>query len=105
MNFTRKIISSGANYVATVLLRPGVTDLTGSFRLYRREVLESLLPKITMKGYVFQLEIIFLAGQAGYKIAEVPITFVDRFYGESKLGANEVVQYAAGVIRLWAGMT
>ena len=70
-NFTRKIISSGANYVATVLLRPGVTDLTGSFRLYRREVLESLLPKVTMKGYVFQLEIIFLAKENGFKVSEV----------------------------------
>ena len=52
----RKIISRGANFVTQFLLRPGVSDLTGSFRLYKKEVLERLVASTVSKGYVFQME-------------------------------------------------
>ncbi|KAF8951328.1 dolichol-P-mannose synthesis, partial [Haplosporangium bisporale] len=52
----RKVISRGANFLATVLLRPGVSDLTGSFRLYKKEVLTQLISSCISKGYVFQME-------------------------------------------------
>lgn len=98
----RKLISRGANFLTQVLLRPGASDLTGSFRLYKREVLESLVERCVSKGYVFQMEMIVRARQFNYTIGEVPISFVDRVYGESKLGGNEIVSFAKGLITLFA---
>ncbi|XP_041060452.1 dolichol-phosphate mannosyltransferase subunit 1 [Carcharodon carcharias] len=98
----RKLISRGANFVTQVLLRPGASDLTGSFRLYRKEVLQKLVEKCVSKGYVFQMEMIVRARQLNYSIGEVPITFVDRVYGESKLGGNEIVSFLKGLLHLFA---
>jgi len=98
----RKIVSRGANYVAQILLRPGASDLTGSFRLYKREVLEILTKECVSKGYVFQMEMLVRARSIGFSIGEVPISFVDRVYGESKLGGNEIVQYLKGLLTLFA---
>lgn len=96
----RKLTSRVANFVADFLLAPKCSDLTGSFRLYRKEVLECLMGKVKSKGYAFQMEVIIRAREAHFAIAEVPITFVDRIYGESKLGTNEVVTYLKGVWNL-----
>jgi len=98
----RKIISRGANYVTQVLLRPGASDLTGSFRLYKKDVLMKLVSSCVSKGYVFQMELIIRARQFGYTIGEVPISFVDRVYGESKLGGNEIVGFVKGLLYLFA---
>nr|CAG4641947.1 EOG090X0B9X [Eurycercus lamellatus] len=98
----RKVISRGANYVTQVLLRPGASDLTGSFRLYKKSVLEKLVQSCKSKGYVFQMEMVIRARQLGFTIGEVPISFVDRVYGESKLGGNEIFQFAKGLIYLFA---
>lgn len=98
----RKIISRGANFVTQTLLRPGASDLTGSFRLYKKEVLQTLVNACTSKGYVFQMEMIIRARQHGFSIGEVPISFVDRVYGESKLGGNEIVQFVKGLLYLFA---
>lgn len=67
----RKLISRGANYLAQALLRPACSDLTGSFRLYRKSVLEELMKKCTSKGYVFQMEMIVRARELGFSIGEV----------------------------------
>jgi len=98
----RKIISRGANYVTQILLRPGASDLTGSFRLYKKDVLEKLVSSCVSKGYVFQMEMVIRARQFGYSIGEVPISFVDRVYGESKLGGNEVIGFVKGLLYLFA---
>ncbi|OCF54152.1 dolichol-phosphate mannosyltransferase [Kwoniella mangroviensis CBS 10435] len=100
----RKLVSRGANYLADTVLRPGVSDLTGSFRLYRKSVIQDIISRCTSKGYVFQMEIIVRARSLGYTVGEVPITFVDRIYGESKLSGNEIVGYAKGVLSLWWGV-
>ena len=98
----RKIVSRGANTLASFLLDTGgVSDLTGSFRLYERHALEQILPQVTCTGYAFQMEIMVLARKAGFAFAEVPIVFVDRMYGESKLGGQEVVLYAKGLLKLF----
>lgn len=97
----RKLTSKGANFLADFLLNPGVSDLTGSFRLYNRTVLETVLPQIRCTGYAFQMEIIVRSRKLGYTIGEVPITFVDRIYGESKLGAKEVILYIKGLLQLF----
>jgi dolichol-phosphate mannosyltransferase len=96
-DFKRKLMSKGANFIADFLLNPGVSDLTGSFRLYKRSVLEEIFPKIVSKGYVFQMEVMVRIITAGYSVGEVGISFVDRIYGESKLGAGEVVGYLKGL--------
>ena len=98
----RKIISRGANFVTQVLLRPGASDLTGSFRLYKKSVLENLVAATVSKGYVFQMEMIVRARQQGCTIGEVPISFVDRVYGESKLGGNEIFQFVKGLLYLFS---
>jgi len=97
----RKLISKGANIFADTLLRPGVSDLTGSFRLYKKDMLQDVITKVQSKGYVFQMELIVLAQAIGYTIAEVPISFVDRLYGDSKLSGDEITQYITGVLSLW----
>lgn len=97
----RKLVSRGANLFADTVLRPGVTDLTGSFRLYKKSVLEKVIESTESKGYTFQMEMMVRAKAMGCTVAEVPITFVDRLYGESKLGGDEIVEYAKGVLGLW----
>lgn len=98
----RKLTSCGANFLATFLLSTGgASDLTGSFRLYERSSIELILPQVHSKGYAFQMEILVRAHKAGMKIGEVPITFVDRIYGESKLGANEIIMYLKGLLKLF----
>ncbi|TFK76610.1 dolichol-phosphate mannosyltransferase [Pluteus cervinus] len=100
----RKVISRGANFLASTVLGPGVSDLTGSFRLYRVGVLRHIISETKSKGYVFQMEMMVRARALGYSIGEVPITFVDRIFGESKLGADEVVSYAKGVWQLFTSV-
>ena len=67
----RKLMSRVANYLAQVALRPGVSDLTGSFRLYRKEVLAACVNLTRSKGFIFQMEIVVRARQIGFSIAEV----------------------------------
>jgi len=100
-NLKRKLVSRCANLLAKWILRPGVEDLTGSFRLYRRSVFDSIMKKVVSTGYVFQMEIIVRAQRMGYSIGEIPITFVDRLFGDSKLGSIEIVQYALGLALLF----
>lgn len=94
----RKLVSRVANYIAHILLRPGVSDLTGSFRLYKRDVFDRIMDQMESKGYVFQMEIIVRAKRMQLDVREVPITFVDRLFGESKMGSDEIAQYLA---QLW----
>ena len=99
--FFRKLTSRVANFLADTMLDPRVSDLTGSFRLYRIECFQALIEKVASKGYAFQMEIIVHARAMGMSIKEVPIVFVDRLYGKSKLGGSEIVQYLKGLLRLF----
>ncbi|EER32326.1 dolichol-phosphate mannosyltransferase [Candida tropicalis MYA-3404] len=103
-DFKRKLISRGANFLASVVLRPNVSDLTGSFRLYKTEVLRKIIDVTQSKGYVFQMEMMVRAKAMGFTVGEVPISFVDRLYGESKLGGDEIVQYGKGVWTLFTSV-
>ncbi len=67
----RKLTSRVANYLAQVLLAPGASDLTGSFRLYKREALDKIMTVMESKGYVFQMEIVVRAKQLSCSIGEV----------------------------------
>ena len=85
------------------MLRPRVSDLTGSYRLYRRACLQTLVEQVESRGYVFQMEIIVRARMPAnaFSIVEVPIVFIDRIYGSSKLGGSEIVQYLRGLAWLF----
>lgn len=97
----RKLTSRVANMLANVLLWPGVSDLTGSFRLYERTALMKLVEGCVTRGYTFQMEMMVRAGEKGMTVEEVPITFVDRRFGESKLGAGEIAGYLRGLWTLF----
>ncbi|GAO46592.1 hypothetical protein G7K_0819-t1 [Saitoella complicata NRRL Y-17804] len=97
----RKTISRGANLLCRIVLAPGVSDVTGSFRLYKKEVLKKIISETKSKGYVFQMEMMVRARANKFTIGEVPIAFVDRLYGESKLGSDEIIQYLKGVWTLF----
>ena len=83
---------------------PTPTPKKYAHSLYKKEVLAAVMGKVQSKGYVFQMEVIVRARQLGCSIAEVPITFVDRIYGESKLGAMEIVGYLKGLLQLFASI-
>lgn len=78
----RKLVSRGANLFSDTVLSPGVSDVTGSYRLYKKDVLQKVIERTTSKGYTFQMEMMVRAKAMGFKVGEVPITFVDRLYGE-----------------------
>lgn len=101
-DFKRKLISRGANFLSQFLLRPKASDLTGSFRLYKKEVLSQLIKACESKGYVFQMEMIVRARAMNFTIGEVPISFVDRLYGQSKMGATEIIQFAKNLLYFFA---
>lgn len=92
-NFKRKLTSRGANNLAQIILGTDNTDLTGSFRLYKKCVFEALIENIRSKGYAYQMEILYLANLNNFSIGEVPIIFHERISGESKLGTNEIVKF------------
>jgi dolichol-phosphate mannosyltransferase len=89
----RRVISRGASLYTALFLQMGVRDPTGGFKCFRRIVLETLdLDAITAKGYAFQIETTYRAKQAGFRIVEVPITFVDRTAGHSKMSRTIVLE-------------
>ena len=82
----RRVLSRGGSWYARTVLGVGVRDLTGGFKCFRREVLESIdLPTVRSKGYAFQVELTYRAIRAGFRVAEVPITFRERRLGRSKM--------------------
>jgi dolichol-phosphate mannosyltransferase len=82
----RQFVSRGGSWYARVVLGLEVRDLTGGFKCFRREVLESIdLPTVRSQGYAFQVELTYRAVNAGFKVVEVPITFRDRQLGHSKM--------------------
>jgi dolichol-phosphate mannosyltransferase len=88
----RRLISRGASIYTRVLLMP-IHDATGGFKCFRRTVLESIdLESIDAAGYVFQIETTYRALRKGFRIVEVPIRFVDRTVGESKMSRAIVLE-------------
>jgi dolichol-phosphate mannosyltransferase len=89
----RRFISRGGCIYAQVFLQTRLRDLTGGFKCYRRRVLESIdLDAIDSKGYAFQIETTYRALRNGFRVVEVPITFVDREEGGSKMSKAIVVE-------------
>lgn len=95
-------LSKTANFVARLLLGLQARDATAGFRLYRREVLESIpLEQIFSSGYSFLVEMLFMCQRRGWQIGEVPIIFEDRRKGTTKISRNEVFKAMYTVFRLF----
>jgi dolichol-phosphate mannosyltransferase len=90
---TRRIVSWGGSFYARVLLGVRIRDLTGGFKCFRRTVLETLdLDAIDSKGYAFQIETTYRVLRKGFRVVEVPIRFVDRTEGHSKMSRAIVLE-------------
>jgi dolichol-phosphate mannosyltransferase len=89
----RRAISRWGSLYAQVLLGLHVRDLTGGFKCYRREVLETIdLDAIRSRGYAFQIETTYRAVRAGFRVVEIPIRFTDRQVGGSKMSRSIVLE-------------
>ena len=95
-----------SKYVRMVLVEPH-HDTTAGFKCYRRKVLETIdLDAIRFKGYAFQIEMKFTAYKLGFKLKEVPVIFVNRIEGTSKMSGGIFSEALFGVVRLrWAAIT
>lgn len=97
----RVLMSYFASKYVRFILGMSVHDTTAGFVCYRREVLETIeLDKIRFKGYAFQIEMKFTAYKCGFKIQEVPIIFVNRVLGTSKMSGGIFSEALLGVIKL-----
>jgi dolichol-phosphate mannosyltransferase len=97
----RRVMSRVGSAYAQVALGMPYRDLTGGFKVIRRDVLESIdLDGTASHGYAFQVELTYLASQAGFRIVEVPIQFRERRAGNSKMDARIVLEAAIGVPRM-----
>jgi dolichol-phosphate mannosyltransferase len=89
----RRAISRAASIYARLWLRWRVHDATAGFRCFHREVLERIeVDTITAKGYAFQIETTYRALKAGFRVREIPIAFVDREHGGSKMSKAIVLE-------------
>lgn len=96
----RQILSRGANIYTKVVLGTKINDITAGFRAFKRDALERLnLEGIDSKGYVFQVDLAWRSEQAGFKITEVPITFIEREIGDSKMDGNIIFDSMTKVSR------
>jgi dolichol-phosphate mannosyltransferase len=94
----RRLISRGGSAYARALLGLRVGDLTGGFKVFRRQVLETIdLETIPSLGYAFQIETTYRAVRAGFRVVEVPIVFRERRVGESKMTGSIVLEAALRV--------
>ncbi|HOP50553.1 MAG TPA: polyprenol monophosphomannose synthase [Ignavibacteriales bacterium] len=95
----RLLLSYFANYYTRLVTGMPIKDATGGFKCFRRKVLENIdLSKIKSNGYSFQIEMTFKAWVKGFKIVEIPIIFVDRVQGVSKM-SKKIVREA--VLMVW----
>jgi dolichol-phosphate mannosyltransferase len=99
----RKLLSRFANFYIRSVTRLAVRDCTTGFRCWRRDALAALpLDRFDSDGYSFLVEMLFVASAMGKRIAEVPITFVERRLGESKLSSGVLLESAITPWRLIA---
>ncbi len=97
----RVLMSYLASKYVRLMIGFSVHDTTAGFVCYRRKVLETLeLDKIRFKGYAFQIEMKYTAYKCGFKIKEVPVVFVNRVLGESKMSGGIFSEALFGVVRL-----
>jgi dolichol-phosphate mannosyltransferase len=97
--FWRRALSGFGNFYARTILNLPVRDTTGGFRLWRRETLQRMpLERVKSNGYIFQVEMAYVATLLGMRFKEIPIYFADRRWGKSKMSFRIQVEAA---FRVW----
>jgi dolichol-phosphate mannosyltransferase len=96
----RKWLSTFGNFYARSILRLPIQDITGGFRIWRRETLAAMpLERVRSNGYIFQVEMAYIASKLGFQFKEVPIYFAERQFGQSKMSLRIQIEAA---LRVWA---
>lgn len=99
--WTRKLMSDGAMWFSRIMLGLKTRDVTAGYRLFRREVLENInLENIKSNGYAFQEEMLYRVEKAGFRVCEVPVIFIDRQEGRSKLSKKDIFEFFLIILRL-----
>jgi len=94
-------LSGTANAFVRALFRLPVRDCTSGFRAYRREVVEAIpWGRLHSTGYSFLVEVLYWSARAGHRVREVPICYVDRARGKSKMGVRQIVSGASNLVKL-----
>jgi dolichol-phosphate mannosyltransferase len=97
----RHLLSHGGSLYSRLLLGVSVRDMTTGFKAYTREALERLdVGSVRSNGYAFQIETTYRAVRSGLRVVEVPIVFVDRRAGQSKMSFEDVIEAVTRVIRM-----
>jgi dolichol-phosphate mannosyltransferase len=97
----RVLMSKYASVYVRMILWIGIKDTTAGFKCYRRRVLETInLDMIEFMGYAFQIEMKYTAHKLGFKVVEVPITFIDRQFGTSKMSTKIFKEAVLGVLKM-----
>jgi len=100
-NSIRNLQSKAAATFARTLLNLKTHDITAGFRCYRKKVLQHInLDSIKSNGYAFQEEMIYLCEKKRFKIKEIPVAFIDRSQGKSKLGPKDIIEFFTTICRL-----
>jgi dolichol-phosphate mannosyltransferase len=95
---SRLFLSKGASYYVRIITGLPVNDPTGGFKCFRRAVLEAIdLDAVRSNGYAFQIEMTYEAWMKGFRVREIPITFTDRYAGQSKM-SGRIVREALRVV-------
>ncbi len=90
---SREFLSRGGSTYSRLMLGVGLRDVTGGYRAFRKETLEGLgMDEVASAGYCFQVDLAWRAHKAGFRVVEVPITFVEREHGDSKMSGNIVTE-------------
>jgi dolichol-phosphate mannosyltransferase len=98
----RKFLSGFGNFYARTILAFPLRDVTGGYRMWRREALQNMpLDRIRSSGYVFTVEMAYVAYLTGHKIIEIPIYFADRRWGKSKMSLKIQIEAAVRVWDVW----
>lgn len=99
--FHRELLSRGGNLYARLMLRVPIHDITGGYRVFRTQTLQRIdYASVASQGYVFQVDMAYRVLRAGLRVVEVPITFVEREFGVSKM-SQRIVREAMWQVTLW----
>ncbi|MFC1411460.1 polyprenol monophosphomannose synthase [Streptacidiphilus sp. N1-12] len=90
---SRQLISRGGSFYSRTMLKVQIRDVTGGYRAFRKHTLLGIgMSEVASQGYCFQVDLAWRAVRAGFTVAEVPITFVEREFGSSKMSRNILVE-------------
>lgn len=97
--FKRRLVSYAANLICKLVVRTSIHDSTGNFRVYSRKCAEAVVSSTRAKGFEWVVEAITVAKKGGFNVKEIPITFVNRKDGETKLKGSQFIDWVAFVLK------